>query len=81
MYHAHESQTHKSNPDHDLRPILAWCYDFDINGMIHYLRGFSFDFWAFFSPILIDLEAVRVDHVDDPLPTSVSNRAQESVSF
>jgi hypothetical protein len=67
MNHAHESNAHKSNPNHDLRPIVARSYIFDLNGMIHYPAGFSFVFWAFLLPILARLVEDRVDYVDDSL--------------
>jgi hypothetical protein len=66
--HAHESNAHKSNSDHDLSPTGASRYNSKLNGMIHYLRGFSFIFRPFLLPILVRLVPTRMDHVDDPLP-------------
>jgi hypothetical protein len=76
--HAHKSNAHKSNPNHDLRPISVRSCNFDLNGMIHYHAGFSFVYWAFLLPILARLVEARVDNVDDPLSGTRSGRSGRS---
>jgi hypothetical protein len=74
--HAHESNAHKSNPNHNLRPIAAKSCDFVLNGMIHYHAGFSFVSWAFLLPILARVVQARVGYVDDPLPGAGFGRSE-----